>query len=437
MVGAGIIGLATSDVAMSVRMRTAEGPSWRETLFIVGLIGACIGYAGWLAFFSQVVVRAGGVVGRGALLDGFVIGLSLATVFSLAVVLPQIQATDVNVGDHLVLVGCLAADAWLIWLCLTVTVADTRNWRALLYSVGVVLHIAADTVHSVVIDALPMTTRLLLGEGLAGTAFVVWLAAPFVARRWSRRSPSNLLPTALHQVVAGQRIARPRLMAMVVALALPGTVIAWRLWIHEPGPVGVFLVAAPLLVFLVALRIKGLVADLAASNSLLAHQATHDHLTGALNRAAVAELMEHPDSEVRAIIYLDLDGFKAVNDGHGHAAGDAVLVEVVQRLQAGVRGSDRVARMGGDEFAVLVSDVDTDFDTFAPRLDRLLNAKPYLWNDRELAVGASVGVARSLLDSMGRPSMGSDELMSMADEAMLEAKTASHARRPQSTGSSR
>lgn len=95
-------------------------------------------------------------------------------------------------------------------------------------------------------------------------------------------------------------------------------------------------------------------------NRSLAHRATHDSLTGLLNRAAFTEALEHAVrtaaacNQNAALLYLDSDDFKGINDRYGHAAGDAVLVGIAQRIRTCVRESDLVARLGGDEFAVLV-----------------------------------------------------------------------------------
>src|SRR5690606_25502026 len=94
-----------------------------------------------------------------------------------------------------------------------------------------------------------------------------------------------------------------------------------------------------------------------AHREQLAHRAAHDALTGLANRAAFIELLEREQARDEApftVLCLDLDRFKAVNDSGGHAAGDALLQGLARELLAQVRRSDTVARMGGDEFAVLL-----------------------------------------------------------------------------------
>ena len=152
--------------------------------------------------------------------------------------------------------------------------------------------------------------------------------------------------------------------------------------------------------------------------------ATHDVLTGLPNRAMFTELLEHSLKLARrgqrknAVLFIDLDGFKFVNDLLGHAAGDALLVEVAVRLRASLRESDVVARLGGDEFVVILNDVGGREQT-AQVARKILTAvaEPVAMADRECCIGASIGIAMC-------PDDGDDAemLIRNADEAMYEAK---------------
>ena len=149
-----------------------------------------------------------------------------------------------------------------------------------------------------------------------------------------------------------------------------------------------------------ALRNIRLVDELRGSQEALAHQAFHDPLTGLPNRARFrarleATLASRPPEQV-AVLILDLDGFKTVNDSLGHAAGDRLLDEVARRLLNATRGCDTVARLGGDEFGVLLENVSSDRDTIrvAERVLHALQA-PFVLDGTPTVVGTSVGIARA------------------------------------------
>ena len=139
------------------------------------------------------------------------------------------------------------------------------------------------------------------------------------------------------------------------------------------------------------------VTDRRRREAELAHRALHDPLTGLANRAllhdrltaALAQLDRY--DRPSHLYYLDLDGFKPVNDRYGHAAGDAVLIRLAQRITRLLRVGDTAARLGGDEFAVLCQDLTTaDADLVAARL-RAAAARPFPIGDTTVALSASVG----------------------------------------------
>jgi diguanylate cyclase (GGDEF)-like protein len=151
----------------------------------------------------------------------------------------------------------------------------------------------------------------------------------------------------------------------------------------------------------------------------LAYEARHDALTGLANRVELELQLRtaliRPDRS--GVVYVDLDGFKGVNDTYGHRAGDELLREAAARLQAAVRQGDAVARMGGDEFVVLARDVDAVLlDRLAERLRGEL-ARPYRVAGHTVSVGASVGV--HLLAA----AQSIDEALHAADTAMYRAKS--------------
>jgi diguanylate cyclase (GGDEF)-like protein len=174
----------------------------------------------------------------------------------------------------------------------------------------------------------------------------------------------------------------------------------------------------------------------------LSFMAHHDPLTGLVNRVILEERIDFQLAQAArggpqlALLFCDLDGFKTINDRHGHKAGDAVLCEVAARLSAGRRRNDTVARFGGDEFIVLLSGPNdatdaTDaapvgatsqaVDTATAIAQQLLRAisVPFIIEGHEISLGVSVGIALS-----GRENMTASQLISRADIAMYQAKRA-------------
>jgi diguanylate cyclase (GGDEF)-like protein/PAS domain S-box-containing protein len=155
----------------------------------------------------------------------------------------------------------------------------------------------------------------------------------------------------------------------------------------------------------------------------LRHQAFHDSLTGLANRALFADRLDHALSRTRrarhslAVLFIDLDDFKSVNDSRGHGEGDRLLVAVAERLHGALRAGDTIARMGGDEFAVLVED-PADANEPVEVAQRLLTTlqDPFEGGGKDLFVHASVGVAISTAKQTA------EELLRNADISMYTAK---------------
>jgi diguanylate cyclase (GGDEF)-like protein len=155
----------------------------------------------------------------------------------------------------------------------------------------------------------------------------------------------------------------------------------------------------------------------------IAHLAHHDALTGLANRTLFRTRMDEAAARARrgegfAVLCIDLDHFKDVNDSLGHAAGDLVLQEVTARLQAAVRETDTIARLGGDEFAVVQAKVTraADATTLAQRLVETLCA-PYEVEGHSISIGASIGISLAPDDGLE-----ADQLMRHADLALYRAK---------------
>jgi diguanylate cyclase (GGDEF)-like protein len=160
--------------------------------------------------------------------------------------------------------------------------------------------------------------------------------------------------------------------------------------------------------------------DVTATKALhaeLVHRATHDALTGIPNRAHLVDCLDVmiADDEAVTVVYLDLDGFKAVNDSHGHDVGDRALVEIAGRLQRLMTDGGVAARLGGDEFVVIPP---ASWDDPVTELREGVFADPIVVDDDVLELGARFGIALS------RPAESAQALLVRADQAMYRAKRA-------------
>ena len=182
-------------------------------------------------------------------------------------------------------------------------------------------------------------------------------------------------------------------------------------------------------------RVRDLAAvaiDRDARTKELGRLALHDTLTGLPNRALAQDRLEHAltrlrdggDDSMVAVLFVDLDRFKLVNDGLGHETGDELLVAVSRRLSAAVRHQDTIARFGGDEFVVLCEDLgDEDLAVELAERAALAFAEPFVLSRAEVSVSASIGIAVT-----SRSSERAASLLQDADAAMYRAKKRGGAR---------
>lgn len=217
------------------------------------------------------------------------------------------------------------------------------------------------------------------------------------------------------------------ILCLVVAQTLV-TALGLHLLLAPRTADGLAAVDVVALVFTVLFVVR-LVAGKEAAERQLAHAASHDELTGLMNRAAFTERLQRRLAGQRrgdrreravAVLFCDLVGFKAVNDRHGHDAGDRVLAEVARRLAATLRDGDLLARFAGDEFVVALSPIDGVGDAVTTA-ERLLQAFewPMDLDGPLIRIGISVGIVYS---PSGRASV--EDMLADADAAMYDAKAA-------------
>ncbi|WP_148058001.1 putative bifunctional diguanylate cyclase/phosphodiesterase [Pseudokineococcus lusitanus] len=313
---------------------------------------------------------------------------------------------------------------------------------------------------AVTADAAGATSRAWLTAALGLAALAVGGAGALTQARWLSRAVRRLAEAA-RRITAGELIAVPvhgpgelRDAARALADAVSGLdhVQAQARAIAR-GDLETAMAAAPLpgpLGEVVRASLGRITATMHSRDELrssLAHQAVHDALTGLPNRARAVALVTDALGRSRAtgsttgLLFVDLDGFKKVNDAHGHAAGDHVLRVVAQRLAAAVRPGDVVARLGGDEFVVLVEDVRApqDLVLLGRRLVGTVSAPVLSWSTTPAAadtpttattlrVGASVGVALGRGDGATADASATDALLAEADTAVYRAKAGGRGR---------
>ncbi|HTW10997.1 MAG TPA: GGDEF domain-containing protein [Acidimicrobiales bacterium] len=248
----------------------------------------------------------------------------------------------------------------------------------------------------------------LLARSVSGVQFI-YQALDLVAARYRL---SDLI-VVVHQPDRPQMFRLGRAPVRMGQGALPAylhAALSGRLGVYSDPPVVGPLTAASLVSLV----------ELALRLDVLGHDASHDSLTGLLNRRSYELLLDQAVSRARrygwpfALVLLDLDDFKVVNDRYGHAAGDAALRAVGTELRAALRGGDVAARLGGDEFALLVVGVE-NVSSLAPILGRLKRALERAVP--QTTVGFSVGVACFPTDT-DNP----NALMALADERLYAAK---------------
>jgi diguanylate cyclase (GGDEF)-like protein len=311
------------------------------------------------------------------------------------------------------------ADILVLGFLLRVVLDRPRATPALgLFAMGVTTFLVADIAYSVLAARDAYTSGVVDLGWMAG--YLLWAAAASHPSMTVMRGRGH----------AETHISNRRLAALAVASTVPLVVAALdQVWDTGVDPLPA-VVASVVMFLLVVARLTELVRDQrsliderARMQAELERMSMEDALTGLVNRRGFGVRLDPSrgrQDEPAAVMLLDLDDFKHINDTLGHAAGDAVLSTVGRRLRGAIRGRDTVARLGGDEFAILMSDA-TDQDAAIALGERLLQdiREPIPLGDTTVRVGASVGIAMASA-SIQDP----DILMRNADLALYRAKAA-------------
>jgi diguanylate cyclase (GGDEF)-like protein len=396
-------------------------PSIVDAFYLVGYPVIAVGL--WLLHR-----RGGRRKDRAGLLDSVILTLGVGILSWASLGHPTVKLYDYSPFAAAVSVAYPAGDILLLALLFRMVTGGagrTTSFRLLMAAFG--LLIVGDTVSTVV--------SLWLNVG--NTAYdVIWLVS-YVAWGAAALHPSmTRLTESAQPAVHGLRLRR--VVSLAVATCIAPAVLAVEQLSGRQLDVWPVVVVSMILFVLVVGRMTMAMAEVLAANDArdrlqvdLAYQATHDALTGLPNRAQAmteihaAQARGQRSGSLLSLLFIDLDGFKAVNDLHGHAAGDDALRSAAQRLRAQVRAGDFVARLGGDEFVVVLENNERDADAveLATRIVAELAQPMPTADGRFVHIGASVGVAVSQ-DGDINP----ERLLNEADIAVYRAKTAGKGR---------
>ncbi|TXR55578.1 GGDEF domain-containing protein [Quadrisphaera setariae] len=393
-----------------------------------------LGYPPLLLAVLLLLRRARAARPRGAFADAAVLGTGVALLGWAVLVGPVLHSTPDDPRARVGAVLFLACDVVLTGLVVVLLAsssrASTSTWLALAAALAGLVGDSTYLVEGVVPSGV--LTALSVGWTSGGALWAAAACHPSAGRAPER---SN-----------GEDFGRPRIVALVGGVALAPAVLVLDLVVGGGSSSVPAVVAASAMTLLVVGRLA--VALSAAGASLaerevmrraLEHQARHDGLTGLPNRsatvariAAALDAAQHHGTQA-GLLFVDLDGFKAVNDSRGHRAGDEVLRVVAARLAGCLRPGDVVGRLGGDEFVVVLDrlaggeDAEDAVEALLAAGQRIVDvvAQPITVDGELFSVGASVGAA---LGGGAEQPTTPDALLHEADTAAYRAKASGRGR---------
>ena len=387
-------------------------PSVADVLYLAGYP--------FIAFGLFLMIRrrtAGG--DRGGLIDAAILTTAVGILSWTFLMQPQVVGADIDPLSLGISLAYPITDVLLVGVAmglLTTPGARTVSFRLL--ATSLLLLVVADTIYAL---------QTFEGTYVSGSPLDLLYLVSYLLFGASALHPSMRRLTDPHPVVVTW-LGTIRLASLAAAM-VTGPILV-TLGPQADGGLIVVAAGTAVLSLLVLMRLAGLVGllerDVAARRVLearLTYQAYHDPLTELANRrrfveATTTALSGRTTPGALAVLFLDLDDFKTVNDGLGHAAGDELLAAVADRIRSSVRETDVAARLGGDEFGILLIDVpDVDYATDAA--SRLLTAlqTPIDVAGQPITAGASIGVAIDTAQTKGV-----DDLLGQADIAMYRAK---------------
>ncbi len=354
---------------------------------------------------------------RAALVDAAIVTTGVTLLTWVFLIVPYVRGPDLTLPERVVSIAYPLADLGL--LAVVVRLAVGAGIRSVAYRL-----LAASVLALVVVDACYAWLNLTSGYHTGSPIDVGWMA--FYALWGAAALHPSMTQLATPAPLPPPTLGRWRLALLAGAGLMAPAVLALEASRHQLIDVPVLLAGSAVLFLLVLARVQGLVKALATALATVAHQARHDGLTGLANRAVFTERVEYALARTRhapgqvAVLYVDLDGFKQVNDTLGHVAGDQLLAQLAQRLQTSLRPGDTVARLGGDEFAIVLDGVPEPAvaSQIAKRVLAALG-EPLQLDTRPVTCGASIGIATT-----SGPLDQADSLLRRADHAMYTVKRA-------------
>jgi diguanylate cyclase len=342
-------------------------------------------------------------------IDASIFGIALFSVLWVLVMDSYVPASGQRPFERMIALSYPVADLAVLFVAIRLAVTAHRRTRSLVLIVcSLTSLVIADTQYGLLNAANAFKT--------GGTVDAFWLGF-YVLFGLAALDPtmSKLSEVGVNQL---ERLSRARLSLMFLATLTVPTIDL--LWGNQTDRV-VTLVSAAVLFALMLGRVVGLVRSVEYGRELLRREARHDPLTGLANRTLFGEKTAAALAASRrnvAVLLIDLDDFKAVNDSLGHAAGDQILVIAAERISRSVRDNDLVARLGGDEFAVLLTN-SIDSQDAAGTASRILRAldEPAEVMERSVRLGGSVGIALQIPEADDV-----QNILRRADVAMYSAK---------------
>ena len=378
-------------------------PGWSDALFVPGYLGLAAGLA--VMIRQRTPARE-----ASAILDALILAVGLAYANWVFLTGPATQGTGLTTGQHIITIVYPLIDVMLVGLVARLLLSAGRLSRSLwLLAVGALVMLGGDAAYAVF--------ARFGGYHIGALPDQLWMLSLVLVGAAALHPSMRQVAVAVETKRAAT--TRVRLGFMVVAMLVPCVVVLVRMLAGTDGHGSALAVTTVVFLPLVAVRTLHLV-------QALRRIAVADELTGLANRDEVVDRLNRRrggrGDDRAALLFIDLDRFKNVNDTLGHGAGDQVLLAVSDRLRSLVRDTDVVARLGGDEFVIVCEAMSgpDGGERLAERVVATL-AEPFTIEGTTVFLGASVGIGT--LDASN-----AETILRNADVAMYAAKTAGRSR---------